>query len=475
MVAGGLAMGGATAVAAGAANTVIGPAAQMEKYQTILETTTGSAAKAKQAMAWVTDFAVRTPYELNDVMASFVQLRNYGLDPTNGMLKSLGDTSAAMGKPIMQRSKLWPMPSPARMNGLKSLASKPERRANISITNIPNGVTKVAKALGGSDRAAIQKTLTGIFDAKYSGAMDKLSKTWEGMISNLSDMWFKFRLMVADSGVFDFAKAKLRGLLDLINRMEADGSLKVWAKEIGDNIISTLEAAWTYGVELWDILKQIGDWLKYAADMLGGWNRLVGIFIALPLLSTVAGIVTGFAQLAGGLLLLGSGLAALSWPVVAVVAAIALIAAAAYLIYDNWDGIVDYFAGVWDSVVNLTLAAWDWIKENLSWHPLVIIIENWGGAITDWFSNFWTNLKSLTQVGWEGIKSLIQWHPLAIVINNWSGISDWFSTFWDGLKSKASAGWEKIKATFSFDWPTLPTLEMPSLDADGKGDAFLLA
>lgn len=51
---------------------------------------------------WVSDFAAKTPYELAQVNAAFVKLRAYGLDPRNGLLKTLGDTSAAMGKPIMQ-------------------------------------------------------------------------------------------------------------------------------------------------------------------------------------------------------------------------------------------------------------------------------------------------------------------------------------------------------------------------------------
>ena len=468
VVAGGLAMG-ATAAAAGAANMVIGPAAQMERYQTILETTTGSVEKAKEAMAWVTDFAVRTPYELQDVMGSFVQLRNYGLEPTNGLLKSLGDTSAAMGKPIMQAVEAMADAVTGENERLKEFGIKARKAGEYFYYEYTqNGVTKVAKALA-SDRAAIQQTLSGIFDAKYSGAMDRLSQTWEGMISNLSDMWFKFRLMVAESGVFDFAKEKLRALLDLINRMEADGSLQIWAKEIGDNIITTLEAAWTFGTELWAVLKQVGEWLQFAADALGGWNRLVGVFLALPLLSTIAGIVVGLAQLAGGLVLLGTGLAGLSLPVVAVVAAVAAVAAAAYLIYENWDGIVEYFAGIWDSIVNLMSAAWDWIKENLSWHPLVLITENWG-AITEWFGTFWEGLKATVANGWEAIKALLQFHPLALIVNNWSQVTEWFTSFWQDLKSVFSGNWQDIKALLQ--WHPLALIVANWSDVTGWFSSF---
>ncbi|MCT4654357.1 MAG: tape measure protein [Cohaesibacter sp.] len=404
MVGAGLAMG-ATAAAAGVANMVIGPAAQVEQYQTILETTEGTAKAAQKALSWVTDFAVKTPYELETVMESFTRLRAYGLDPTNGMLKTLGDTSAAMGKPIMQAVEAMADAVTGENERLKEFGIKAKKAGKYFYYEYTqNGVSKIAKVLA-SDRAAIQKTLTGIFDAKYGGSMERLSKTWNGMVSNMSDMWFKFRLMISQSGVFDWAKEKLRGFLDLLNNMEADGTLAVMAKTIGDNIIATLQAAWTFGTELWAIMQELGGWLQFAADALGGWNRLVGVFVALPLLGTIMGIVTGFAQLAGGLMLLGSGLAVLSWPIVAVIAGMTALAAAAYLIYDNWDAITQWFGSIWDWIVEKASAAWNWFKTNLSWHPLALIANNWG-AITDWFANFWNQIKSSAQSGWDGIKTV---------------------------------------------------------------------
>lgn len=50
-------------------------ASDFEQFQIMLEGTEGSAKKAKKAMGWVQDFASSTPYELNDVMAAYVQLR----------------------------------------------------------------------------------------------------------------------------------------------------------------------------------------------------------------------------------------------------------------------------------------------------------------------------------------------------------------------------------------------------------------
>ncbi|MGN6910579.1 hypothetical protein, partial [Neisseria sp. P0017.S003] len=53
-----------------------------------------------------------------------------------------------------------------------------------------------------NNREQIRATLQTIWNEKYGGAMDKLSNTWGGMMSNLSDNWERFKLMIADSGVF---------------------------------------------------------------------------------------------------------------------------------------------------------------------------------------------------------------------------------------------------------------------------------
>ena len=77
-------------------------ASDFERYQTILETVEGSSRKAQRSMDWISRFAVKTPFELDQVTDAFVKLRAYGLDPTGGLLRSLGDAASAMGKPIMQ-------------------------------------------------------------------------------------------------------------------------------------------------------------------------------------------------------------------------------------------------------------------------------------------------------------------------------------------------------------------------------------
>ncbi|MDU4876757.1 MAG: tape measure protein, partial [Neisseria subflava] len=96
---------GLFSVAAGGAliKSVISTSAEFEKFETILGTIEGSSEKAKASMGWISDFAAKTPYDIAGVTDAFIKLRAYGMDPkNNNLLRTLGDTSAAMGKPIMQ-------------------------------------------------------------------------------------------------------------------------------------------------------------------------------------------------------------------------------------------------------------------------------------------------------------------------------------------------------------------------------------
>ena len=97
------------------------------------------------------------------------------------------------------------------------------------------GETRIAEAMA-ADGAQIRQVLGGILDIKYrmrlaaahpssakkfGGAMAQESKTFMGMMGNLTDQWARFRNLVMASGLFDFLKGRLGALLDTLNRMAA--------------------------------------------------------------------------------------------------------------------------------------------------------------------------------------------------------------------------------------------------------------
>lgn len=473
---------GASTLAAG---QLIGTASQFEKFQTILETTEGSSAKAKDAMAWVTNFAAKTPYELEGVMDSFVKLRAYGLDPTNGLLRDLGDASAAMGKPLEQAVEAIADAVTGENERLKEFGIRAAVKGNeIAYSYTVNGQKKIAKALA-SDPGGIQKVLQKIMSDRFSGAMDKLSRTWGGMISNLGDLWMQFQLAIMNAGLFDWMKSKLELVLETVNRMADDGTLHQWASYISDRLVTVLTAAWEFATGVYQIMVRLGEYLSVAAEYVGGWERLAAILAGMAfapiLISTAAGIV----QIAIGLSMLSAALMANP-----IALAIAVIVAGAALIYLNWEPIKAFFIDLWNTMANAATNAWNTVKGWLGFDPMPTLSQLWDAhkllaamgveALRGLVEAAWTNVKaalewspveaisrlwaglSATATGtvesafaavdavWTRIKALFEWSPVEAIQKSWAGVSDALGGLIDGAAARAGAAWEKVKSLLSF-------------------------
>lgn len=219
---------------------IVRTAAAFERYQTILETVEGSSAKAKESMRWVSDFAAKTPSDLAEVMDAFVQMRSYGIDPTDGSLRILGDTAAAMGKDLNQAVEAISDAMTGEFERLKTFGIK-ARAIKGTTQTIFDYTDKAGKQMSATvdrnNRAIVQSTLQAIWNEKYGGAMDKMSSTWDGMVSNVGDQWTRFKLLIADDKVFKGLKGKLADFLKTINAMAEDGRLEAKAEVVSKALV----------------------------------------------------------------------------------------------------------------------------------------------------------------------------------------------------------------------------------------------
>lgn len=224
---------------------IIKAASDFEQFQVILENTEGSAAKARQSMDWVKQFAKTTPYEVANVMEAYVQLRSYGIDPMAGSLKSLGNAASGMNKDIMQAVEMLADAQTGEFERLKEFGIRAKVNGSaVAFSYMQSGkeVTRTAK----NNARDIQKSILGIFDAKFGGMMDRQSRTLKGTWSNIKDMFAGFQLDVADAGIFDLIKSKAQAVLSKFQQWAKDGTLKRWAKETSEWITKLVEKAWTF-------------------------------------------------------------------------------------------------------------------------------------------------------------------------------------------------------------------------------------
>jgi len=224
------------AVTLAGAKKIIGVSAEFERYNVQLQTIEGSAKGAAKSMDWIKDFATKTPYELSQVTDAFVQLKAFGIDPVaNDTLRILGDTSSAMGKTLDQAVQAFADASTGEFERLKEFGVQARVVGDqVSFVYQQNGV-EMSKSADKNSREMIQSTLKGIWNDRYQGGMDKMSQTWDGMVSNLGDTWTNFQAEIGKAGVFDAAKGVLNGLMDVLSGTSEQS--KVLASDISGVLV----------------------------------------------------------------------------------------------------------------------------------------------------------------------------------------------------------------------------------------------
>lgn len=275
-------------IVGGLPGEVISTGRAFEKMQATLETIEGSSDKAKAALDWVQEFAKQTPYDLAQVSEAFVRLRAYGLDPTTGLLEKVGNASSAMGKDLMQGVEAIADAAQGENERLKEFgirASVEGKKITYSWQQNGQEMTKTVTKNG----TEIVKALTEIFEGRFAGAMEKQSKTLDGMVSNLGDSWTGFLKDISERGIYEDVKSRIAGIMDSVDSLEKDGSLGRWAEGISKGMSWALDAAWKLAervvrnvITLGDLLDgfggKVGDFLRAVSGGridLGNWQALM--------------------------------------------------------------------------------------------------------------------------------------------------------------------------------------------------------
>jgi len=341
-------------------------ASQFEDFEIILTNLNrGDAGKSKKEMGWISDFAAKTPYELAEVTDSFVKLRSYGLEPMNGLLTTLGDTSKSMGKPLAAAVEAMADAVTGENERLKEFGVTANKVGQKIIYNYTDSAGKQAKMMvKAGDRAAIQATLMKIWGEKFAGGMEAGSKGWKGMMSNLSDTWSRFAMKVMSGSAFDWMKGKLQGFLSMVEKMDKDGSLDALAKQWGQNITTGLKNAWEAGKGVASALAAIGAALSVAATAVGGWDNLARIAVGFMASSFILSVV----QLTGAIATLGVAMTATP---------LGMFAAAIGLITLNFVSASDVITGLCQTVSLLTVA-WGVMSAVFYASPIGLLVAGLG-------------------------------------------------------------------------------------------------
>lgn len=298
----------------GIAKNMLDVTAQFEKALTVLKTIEGDSVKAQKSFAWIQDFAQKTPFELQQVLDSFVKLKAYGIDPIRGdSLRILGDTASAMGKDVNDAVEAMADAITGENERLKEFGIKGSKAGGkIAYEFVNKAGKQMKKTVNANNRAAIQSTILAIFNEKYKGAMDDQSKTWNGMVSNMKDAWARFAYQVMMSGPFEKLKTQLGGVLEEVGKMAADGRMKEWAEKTGKWMVDT-------ATKIGEVTKSVWDGVNAVKNFVGGWENLGWIIVGLNFAPTILAV----GQLAKGLWGIGAAAWGATGPIGLMIGAIA--------------------------------------------------------------------------------------------------------------------------------------------------------
>ncbi len=209
-----LALGGAALKTAG----------DFEKLETSLRTSfNGNSEAARKAFKVITDFAAKTPFQVEQVADAFIKLKNLGLDPSEKALTAYGNTASAMGKSLNQMIEAVADASTGEFERLKEFGIRASKQGDqVSFTF--KGVTKTVKM----ESAAIEGYLMNIGQTDFAGGMEAQSKTFLGRLSTLKD---SVSLLLKDFGdiMMEYVNPVIDTISDLVRKF---GELSPQTKKI---------------------------------------------------------------------------------------------------------------------------------------------------------------------------------------------------------------------------------------------------
>ncbi len=221
---GGLAVA-ATAIgavtAAAAAGTVAGMKynAMMEQQEVAFGTLLKSADAARQRMADLTQFAASTPFELPEVVQASRVLQALTGDAlaTGHGLRLVGDAAAGVGQPF-QDVAMWVGRLYAGLDSGTPVGEATMRLVEMGAISGEQARALNALAESGKGVGKAFEELTGVF-GRFDGAMDKQSRTLNGLMSTLKDTGMSV-LGELTSGLTRATKEALESILSASGSIE---------------------------------------------------------------------------------------------------------------------------------------------------------------------------------------------------------------------------------------------------------------
>lgn len=325
-------LGAASVGAFAIGKSFVDAAGEVQGYKAVLKTMLGTQEAANARFQEMSDFAATTPFELKDVVSLGNQLQALGKYSV-GTMTNLGDLAAASKRPIEQVTNAFAK----LVSGQKGEAVNMFRELLIGnedwVAATGKGVKKTGELMATTDEmlAALPKILA---TKGFTGMMDEMSKTHEGIMSNFSDAVFQFKASIGE-GLLGAVDKLMLTITNIIQKMMT--VFKVKGKSYVDALAAGIErlADKLASIDVSALVDKVTSFMDF---LIGIKNFIVTfgptllilvaeiklVTLAMTVYSTVAAIA-GVASLPLTLIILG------------IMAAVALLTVGIYQMVKHWN------------------------------------------------------------------------------------------------------------------------------------------
>lgn len=171
---------------------------------------------------------------------------------------------------------------------------------------------------------------------------------------------------------------------------------------------------------------------KIAKTVVTAYNAVMGVYRVI-----CAASATGTFTLAGAM-------AAVSWPVIAVMAAILALVAVVVLLVKNWDKIKAIALAVWEKIKAVWSAVATWFKNKVI-TPVVNFFSAVVGTVTGFFTRLWSSIKTM----WSAVATWFKNNVITPLVNFFVPIISTVSGIFQGCWIMIQAIWKAVSGWFN--------------------------
>lgn len=255
------------------AGQIVEATRQYERLFAVLKNTIGNESQATKIFADIQQFAKETPFQLNELVDSFIKLENRNFNPTIEQLRIIGDIASSSGKTVGQFTEAILDAQTGEFERLKEfgiVARKNGDELKLSFRGQTETIKNTSEAITGY-LLGIGK-LPGI-----QGAAIAVSQTLDGSLSNLVDNFTQlFATIGSGGGIVKTVVDAFNSLLSVVNDLLStplSEELQSQQREF-NALVSIIQDTTTSeeqrNIAIAELKKEYPEYLKFVKDDANG-------------------------------------------------------------------------------------------------------------------------------------------------------------------------------------------------------------